>query len=744
MIPRPCPPRPRSASTRTRRARSSASSFTDPDAGAGSLQATFTVPQGTLSAVSGGGVIVGGTATNLTLTGTLASINAFIAAGNLDYTTALNDVSSVTLGVSINDLGNSGAGGPQSSGISNVTLNVTAINDAPEHTIPAAQNTATNTAVIFSAGNGNAISVSDVDAGANPLEMTLSVSNGTLTLAGTSGLTFSAGSGTGDASMTFIGTIADINVALDGLRYDPALAFIGSDSLNITSDDLGSSGDGGPRTAVDAAVINVAFVNSAPVLSGANDLGAIDEDETTNPGTLVSALITAPLQVSDANAGALSGIAVVAVDNSNGTWQYSTNGGGTWIAFGSPSATAARLLAADADTFVRFVPAANFNGTVANGITFRAWDRTSGAPGGTADTTSAVATVRDSFGAVSYGNNDGTAAWSAGWVDSDGNPSGGDIRVAGGALVLTPPLLLGGGDSIYREANLSGAASATLSFSYNNTLGLAGSITVQVSGNGGGSYANLATFDNGSNPGAGTFSADISAFIAANTRVRFVVNGALLASGSLTVDDVQISYITPLNGGTTAFSAATASSDILVNSVNDAPVGVPTISGTVTEDQVLTADTSGISDADGLGAFSYQWLRDGAPIAGATGITYTLGDADVGTQISVQVSYTDAHGTAEGPLTSAQTAAVANVNDAPAGVPAITGTVDRGPDADRRHQRHQRRRRPGRVQLPVAARRRADRRRDRQHLHPRRCRRRHPDQRAGQLHRRARAPPKGR
>ena len=81
--------------------------------------------------------------------------------------------------------------------------------------------------------------------------------------------------------------------------------------------------------------------------------------------------------------------------------------------------------------------------------------------------------------------------------------------------------------------------------------------------------------------------------------------------------------------------------------------GVPTISGTPTEDQTLTANTGGISDADGLGAFSYQWQRDGVAIGGATASTYTLGDADVGTQISVQVSYTDGGGTAEGPLTVA-------------------------------------------------------------------------------------------
>ena len=113
---------------------------------------------------------------------------------------------------------------------------------------------------------------------------------------------------------------------------------------------------------------------------------------------------------------------------------------------------------------------------------------------------------------------------------------------------------------------------------------------------------------------------------------------------------------------------------INLNDINDVPVGAPTITGLVLEDQTLTADTSGITDDDGIGAFSYQWLRDGINIAGATGSTYTLGDADVGTRISVQVSYTDGHGTTEGPLVSAQTAPVANVNDAPTGSVSIGGT----------------------------------------------------------------------
>ncbi len=121
---------------------------------------------------------------------------------------------------------------------------------------------------------------------------------------------------------------------------------------------------------------------------------------------------------------------------------------------------------------------------------------------------------------------------------------------------------------------------------------------------------------------------------------------------------VQASYTDAQGTPETVTSVQTAP----VANVNDIPVGVPTITGTVTEDQTLTADTSAISDADGLGAFSYQWLRNGGVIAGATGSSYSLTDADVGAHISVQVSYTDGQGTPEA-VTSAQTAAVANVND---------------------------------------------------------------------------------
>ena len=93
---------------------------------------------------------------------------------------------------------------------------------------------------------------------------------------------------------------------------------------------------------------------------------------------------------------------------------------------------------------------------------------------------------------------------------------------------------------------------------------------------------------------------------------------------------------------------------------NSAASGAPTINGTAQVGEILTASTSGISDADGLAnaSFTYQWLADDADIDGATTSSYTVVAADAGKAIKVTVSFTDDAGNAE-TLTSAATTAVA-------------------------------------------------------------------------------------
>ena len=93
---------------------------------------------------------------------------------------------------------------------------------------------------------------------------------------------------------------------------------------------------------------------------------------------------------------------------------------------------------------------------------------------------------------------------------------------------------------------------------------------------------------------------------------------------------------------------------------NNPATGAPTISGTAQVGETLTADTSGIADADGLSnvQYEYQWLADAAEIAGAIGSTYTLADTDEGKVIKVRVSFADDAGNEE-TLTSVATDAVA-------------------------------------------------------------------------------------
>jgi hypothetical protein len=127
--------------------------------------------------------------------------------------------------------------------------------------------------------------------------------------------------------------------------------------------------------------------NHAPTLAGANPLNTIFENAVSNPGTLVSALISG--QVADQDAGALVGIALIGTQNTGGVWQYSTTGtSGPWSTVGTVSVSNALLLAADANTLVRFVPNAGFSGTLSPALTFKAWDQSDGlASGAHADTT---------------------------------------------------------------------------------------------------------------------------------------------------------------------------------------------------------------------------------------------------------------------------------------------------------------------------------------------------------------------
>ncbi len=120
----------------------------------------------------------------------------------------------------------------------------------------------------------------------------------------------------------------------------------------------------------------------------------------------------------------------------------------------------------------------------------------------------------------------------------------------------------------------------------------------------------------------------------------------------------------------------TGSVVLTVTEVNDAPTGSPTITGTLTPGQVLTANTSSLADADGLAstAFTYQWQTSSngatwtnATGTGATANAYMLAAADQGLQVKVVVSVKDAFNRTSD-LSSTATANVAITNTAGTGL----------------------------------------------------------------------------
>ena len=127
-------------------------------------------------------------------------------------------------------------------------------------------------------------------------------------------------------------------------------------------------------------------------------------------------------------------------------------------------------------------------------------------------------------------------------------------------------------------------------------------------------------------------------------------------------------------GGTV--ESATSAGTGAIAAVNDPHTGGVSITGTTTEDQVLTAQST-LADIDGLGTLHYDWQRDTGSgfvsIGAADQATYTLGDADVGASVRVVVSYTDGQGFTES-STSNGTTAIAAINDPHTGGVSITGT----------------------------------------------------------------------
>jgi VCBS repeat-containing protein/surface protein len=218
--------------------------------------------------------------------------------------------------------------------------------------------------------DGDTLTVSSIDATGADLY-------GTLTLNNT------------DGSYTYV--IDNTNSTVQGLGADESL----TETYSYTVSD-------GTGTDTAEVTITITGTNDSPVVETDSGmvLTSIDEDTIDNIGNLVSEIINsnvnsdAPDSITDADADALEGIAIIDIPGSDGTWQYhlgsdETSDDNHWIDVGSVSFSSSLLLR-DSDR-LRFVPNDDWNGD-GSSIGFSAWDQTSGTAGDRVDTS----TVDDS------------------------------------------------------------------------------------------------------------------------------------------------------------------------------------------------------------------------------------------------------------------------------------------------------------------------------------------------------------
>ena len=140
-------------------------------------------------------------------------------------------------------------------------ITVVEVDDPPVNTVPAAQELLPGVPLTFVSSGGNGIAVTDLDSGADLLLIALRVetgvagNEGTLALSTTAGLVTCAGNGT--SNITFSGTGANVNTALNGAIYTPVVGYSGNVTLTITTNDQALPATGGPLTDTDTVIIRI-------------------------------------------------------------------------------------------------------------------------------------------------------------------------------------------------------------------------------------------------------------------------------------------------------------------------------------------------------------------------------------------------------------------------------------------------------------------------------------------------------
>ncbi len=142
----------------------------------------------------------------------------------------------------------------------------------------------------------------------------------------------------------------------------------------------------------------------------------------------------------------------------------------------------------------------------------------------------------------------------------------------------------------------------------------------------------------------GTWTGD-PAFTYAWLRDGVAIPGAAGRTYAIAAADAAFGLACRVGGANAGGSAEATSAAVAVPAVAAVPSQSPAIRGTSATGATLTCTGVAFSGLPAP-ATSIAWLRDGVPIAGATGATYNVANADVGHALACRVTATNAGGSA--------------------------------------------------------------------------------------------------
>ncbi|HZF95999.1 MAG TPA: Ig-like domain-containing protein [Allosphingosinicella sp.] len=268
-----------------------------------------------VNSVSGGTLTVNGTAvTTFPATITPAQLNGNQVVFN--PTLNLNGTAAASIVFQVRDNGGTDNGGVDTDQSANtITFNLAAVNDPISTNAPATL-TLDEDSVNFAV---TGLSISDADAALAPggiYTVSLSSTNGTLTLTTLTGLTFTTGDGTSDAAMTFRGTLANLNTALATAKFTPTANYAGAAEIQLSATDTDgttvATGTGAATTDSDTIAVTVTAVNDAPVLdlngaaAGDGASGTAVEQAGAGTGPLASAATVTDVDSANFDTGTLT------------------------------------------------------------------------------------------------------------------------------------------------------------------------------------------------------------------------------------------------------------------------------------------------------------------------------------------------------------------------------------------------------------------------------------------------------